>query len=346
MNFFPRSKNVVFFIFLCFFSSFLWGESFQEKKPKENKKENLNYLFLMQPLKAKNQFPFYLPFLFMPMEQAAPSFQGFELKTGVYLASTFLDQYACHLKGEFDAETYYLFLEGNYTFSNGIQLRGLLGFVFLGAGFLDAVIENFHHALKLPNGGREAGPSNRFLLTWQNQDAYFIDKNPINGFLDPAFFVKIPLWGKNPFFALSGGVKIPFSSKNWVRSGTFDLGLTLHFEYYAHRLYLYSSFGSVFMLGKSFYEKALSFKRPYSVHGGIGIGFRVSKKVSLFNQFYIQTSPYKTGVKRIDNPSIVHSFGVRWHVKKDFLLQITADEDTFTYAMADIAFLIQGELKF
>ena len=131
-----------------------------------------------------------------------------------------------------------------------------------------------------------------------------------------------------------------------MRSGTFDLGLTLHFEYYANRFYLYSSFGSVFMLGDSFYKKELHFEKPYSIHGGLGIGFRVSKKVSLFNQFYIQTSPYKIGVKRIDNPSVVHSFGVRWQVKKDFLLQITADEDTFTYAMADIAFLVQGEIRF
>jgi hypothetical protein len=63
-------------------------------------------------------------------------------------------------------------------------------------------------------------------------------------------------------------------------------------------------------------------------------------------QIYAQTSPYSTGVERIDRVSIVHSFGVRWKFKPDFLIQISADEDSFTFSTTDIGFNIQGEYRF
>ncbi|OHD12721.1 MAG: hypothetical protein A2Y41_09025 [Spirochaetes bacterium GWB1_36_13] len=336
-------KKKVLILCLIFVSLSIFGAEKQEKN------KNYYFDFLMKPLDTKNQYIFYLPYLFMPFERAKLMDEGVsELKVSFYKSSTFIDYFAANEKGLFDLESTMLAFQYSQTIG-GIEWRALLPFFYHGPGYLDPFIENFHMAFGLPNGGREYWASNQMDFFYQTTEGdtstkIFHKNKPFYGIGDLSLFGKKEIYNNNAVVAISGGVKIPFFYGEFISSKTFDLGSSIHLDYYGNRGYLYATGGFRLMLGRGDYKKELD-RSFYSFQIGSGIGFRLSDTTAVFMQFYFQTSPYKTGIKRLDNPSSVHSFGIRWQWD-DFLIQLSGDEDSFTYAAPDISFNIQTEFRF
>lgn len=300
---------------------------------------------LMKPLDVKNQYIFYLPYLYMPAEKAKVMDKNEnELKFSFYKGSTFLDHYVMLQQGIMDVETTTVSFQYSIGIGNGWELRMYAPFIYLGPGYLDPLIENFHHALGLPNGGKETWYNNRMNIEWKPgnisiTEAYY-------GFGDPALFAKKELLSGNPVISSVLALKVPSGAKPFISSNTFDLGASFQFEYYGDRGYIYGNIGGTVFLGESFYEKELSRTKNFSIDWGFGIGLRLSDTVAVFMQLYQQTSPYSMGVDRIDTVSTIHSFGVRWQPVRNFVIQFSADEDTFTYTGTDISFNLQTEYRF
>ncbi|PKL15326.1 MAG: hypothetical protein CVV50_00470, partial [Spirochaetae bacterium HGW-Spirochaetae-6] len=171
-------------------------------------------------------------------------------------------------------------------------------------------------------------------------------EHALYGLGDPALYVKKELSEDNPCISMSIALKIPLKTEEFVSSNTLDLGLGFNLDYSLEEIYFYLGAGAVYFLGAGYYQEELARRDNYTLHGGIGAGIQISAVVSLFMQFYFQTSPYATGISRVDRLSSVHSFGVRWLIDDDYVFQFSADEDTFTYSTTDIAFAFQLEYGF
>lgn len=342
MVFEGAKKNRLAWLFLMTISLFfsvamnLWAKSESSQR-------------LMRPLDLRNQYLFYLPYLGMPLEKARNGEEGSqEIKIGLAKSSTFLDYYECEEKGLFDLETTVLSFHYTIALPGAYELRFYLPLIHHGGGFMDPVIEGFHAGFGLPNGGRETWASNEILierLGEGGQPLISLDR-ALYGLGDPALYVKKELGVDNPSFSLNGAIKIPLKTEKFVSSNTLDLGLSLNLDYTLGELYFYLGAGGVYFLGAGYYKEELARRQNYTLHAGIGAGIQVSSTVSVFMQFYFQSSPYETGISRVDRVSSVHSFGVRWLVSDAYIFQFSADEDTFTYSTTDIAFAFQLEYGF
>ncbi len=99
-------------------------------------------------------------------------------------------------------------------------------------------------------------------------------------------------------------------------------------------------------LGKSFCSDELEQNKNYISSLCVGGGYRISENTSAIVQFYVHSSIYDTGVKRIDAPTVCNTYAFRWRYSKSSVLQFDITEDTFTYATADISFNFKNETRF
>lgn len=307
--------------------------------------------YYMKPLETKNMHVLYLPYLFLPFEDSRtlPALSN-ELRLNFYKSSTYFDSYIfreAKRVGEIDLESTYVGLTYSRSIADGLEARVSLAYIYHGSGYLDPVIENFHHALGLPNGGREYEGDNRIHIQMNGPKGSVDIQDSLYSFADPSFYLKKQIILNGKFgLAVLGGIKIPIGKTSFINSKTFDLGFSANADYTGRIIYLFSNIGVTWFIGDSQFKEEFDQDRHYSITYGAGLGFKLSGSLGLFMQFHCQTSPYSTGIERIDSVSVLHSFGVRWQWTDSFLLQLSADEDTFTYATVDIAFLLQGEYRF
>lgn len=309
--------------------------------------------FLMKPLEVRNQFVLYLPHLFMPLEDSKVLEEGKnEVRFSFYKASTYFDSNVFKNTNEaIDVETTAVTLSYLRSLGNNWEVRMALPYYYHGGGYLDPIIEDFHHLFPfqeggLPNGGREFGPDNRMRISFNEGKGSVDIEHAVYGVGDPSFYVKKQLFAGVFGMSLLAGVKFPLGQQPFIHSKTTDIGLSLNFDWTFNWLYLYTMIGGVYFIGESQYGKEFNQNKDYLIDWAAGVGLKLSQAVGIFMQFYFQTSPYDTGIDRIDHVSILHSFGVRWKWTDSFLIQFSADEDTFTYATCDITFHLQAEYRF
>lgn len=299
---------------------------------------------LLSPLDIQNQYLFYLPFLNMPLEKASTLKKyGQKLKFSIYKSSTFIDNYQMNYLGLVDAETTTISFQYLIGLGNNWEFKVVLPYIYQGGGQMDGLIEGFHHLFGLPNGGREQWDNGSIRIQWNPNGTRVT--NAVHALADPSFYIKKILYQKKLALSLSFAYKPSLQNKFLVHSGTHDFGFSLNGDYFYKKYYFFAGIGASILLGKSNLE-ALDYEYPFIIHAGLGVGRLVSKQVAVFTQFYVQSSPYNSGVTRIDRVSLVHSLGLKWFISSTYLLQFSADEDTFTYSTTDIAFKLQMEAKF
>ncbi|HPO50759.1 MAG TPA: DUF3187 family protein, partial [Spirochaetota bacterium] len=159
-------------------------------------------------------------------------------------------------------------------------------------GFMDTIIENFHHAFGFPGGAREYFEQNKIFVN-------ILNHNGINLYLDkPAVsFGDIDMWVKYTFFERNfislagfGAFKIPTGSiANLSGSGypDFALGVLADFKP-AWILSFYLQSGLVVPFDSFLPVKS----KPYPMFNGlVGIELHPANFFSLIVQFNVKTSP-------------------------------------------------------
>jgi hypothetical protein len=164
---------------------------------------------------------------------------------------------------------------------------------------------------------------------------------------DPSFYFKQELVNENPYLSLLLGVKIPLFHEDFITSGTLDLGASFYFEYKIRSVFaFYSMAGLSYLMGDAPYDRELRKNSNLIMNFGSGIAVKINPSFVVIAQLTGQTSPYNTGIERIDSVSLLASFGLRTLLYDNLILQFNLDEDVFTFSSVDIAFQLKLEWLF
>ena len=81
--------------------------------------------------------------------------------------------------------------------------------------------------------------------------------------------------------------------------------------------------------------------------GGLGIEWMYTRNLSLYTQFFIQDTPFdKTGIREMDEPGSILSFGAKYLVSRDFALELSFSEDPNTAGAPDFMVSLGSSYKF
>ncbi len=304
---------------------------------------------LAAPADVKNMHILYVSHLFMPLESVSPLPRGSKSFSAAFINSNtnymFLKD---GLPGNFDVETASLITGCSYALTDSIELRAMLPYYYNSGGFMDGIIEGFHKALpfSVRNGGREYVDDDEIHIWYRREQGGPDINSSFYGFGDPSFFVKKSTRGNGYGFAGSLGIKPRVGTVSFINSGTTDLGLSVTAFYKAWIFDLYAMTGFTYFDRSGFYAKELEQQRDWMVLFAPGAGLRLSDSLYAVVQFYCISSPYNTGVKRIDTFTVINTFALRWRAMEGMVMQFSFDEDSFTYASADITLSIRCSYLF
>jgi len=308
---------------------------------------------LAKPIDVKNTHILYISHLLLPAEGSSSLQNGSDdISINVLKSSTNFDTYLFKEKkkqGNFDVETTSIFLNYIHKFGDSTELKAALPFFHHGGGLMDHPIESFHKAFPgggLDNGGREYSKDNEIHIQYQPTLGGPDINKSFYGVGDPSFFIKKILLEGNFGMACAFGVKPPAGKKAFINSRTTDIGITLNADYKAGIFNLYAMGGCSYFYGNGIYKDELEQSRDYMINSAIGAGVTAFGTLYFSIQFYIHSSLYDTGIARIDNPTVMNSFSARWQMNDQMTLQFCFDEDSITYAAADITFSLRTEYTF
>ncbi len=308
---------------------------------------------LAKPIDVKNTHILYITHLLLPVEGSSTLQNGTnDFSINVIESSTNFDPYLFKERkktGNFDLETTSIFLNYIHKFGESTELKTALPFYRHGGGFMDHPIETFHKAFPaggLANGGREYSKDNEIHIQYQPQLGGPNINEAFYGLGDPSFFLKQVLLDGNFGISVALGVKPQVGKKAFINSKTTDFGATLNADYRSGMLNIYAMGGYSYFYGDGIYRKELEQYRDYMINSAIGAGVTLFGSLYLSIQFYVHSSLYDTGIPRIDNPTVMNSFAVRWQMTEQSILQFCFDEDSITYAAADITFSLRTEYTF
>ena len=289
INFF---KKVIFFIilFFSFFLSFLNKSLAEEFKPSG-------------PIPVTNQNPFYIFFLNpIPDGVDIPSPKKLIFDLRYTMANVNVRQYsfppiADKDRVELDMEVHKLDLDCKYKFSERADIRLDIPYLIFWGGFLDTGVEFFEDILFVtPPTSREDSGTNRYKYFLRYSSKTYIDREDTeNGFGDINCFIKYKFIDEQrrylPSAAIRSGVKFPTGSKDdLLGSGKFDYSIGLLFQKQVNKLIMYANFDTVFIeRPKVFDSMPLD---DYILSGFLGFEYFLNKKISLFFQSSIMSTPY------------------------------------------------------
>ena len=124
-----------------------------------------------QPLFVINQSPFAAMVGLAPASSAQLGDAGeFSLRTNTIISSHFIDQSASAESVVFDGESVLVDLAASYVVNKDWRLDFRLPYKNHGGGHLDALIEGWHSALGLPDGGRDKVARNQLNFAYSRGD--------------------------------------------------------------------------------------------------------------------------------------------------------------------------------
>jgi len=301
------------------------------------------------PAEVKNMHILYVAHLFMPVESASVIQGGSNcLGAGIINSNTnfMFDQNG--KTGNFDIETAALILKYTRRINDSIEVRAMLPFYYNSGGFMDGIIERFHAVLPIQvrNGGREYVDDDEIHIWYRRNEGGPDINSSFYGIGDPSFFVKKVFRCNDFSFAASLGIKLWTGKNKFINSNTTDFGLAFNAQYSAWILDFYAMTGFTYFAGTGTYKEELEQERDWMIHLAPGAGIRIGESVYAVVQFYCSTSPYVTGVRRIDTITVLNSYAVRWRAGENMIFQFSVDEDSFTYAAADITFSLRIACSF
>lgn len=213
-------------------------------------------------------------------------------------------------------------------------------------GFLDTIVENYHHAFNFPNGGREYTPRDQLYINIQNNNnvSLFLDKSTVS-------FGDIDTWLKYSFYnnrwislALIGAFKIPAGQLCCLSgSGYPDFGFQILTDIRPFWLFTFYFQAGMVLPIDSIIPGIPS--KPYPMFNGLaGVELNPIKLFSLIVQLNIKTSSMSSNIIHrsdylgnydyLSLPQINLLAGFIFK-HKDFKWQFYFEEDAFTNAGTD-----------
>jgi len=234
-----------------------------------------------------------------------------------------------------DAETERVTFGFRRGVAEGVELAVDLPLLFTGGGSLDGLIEGWHDAFGLPNGGRDRVRQDRYLVQYMvDGQTRIFDDNGANGIGDIELSAGFRLREDIAFRALA---KLPTGRSSRLQGGNAGGALWFDFDPFhgAANWFGYVSAGASYS-GQS--EVIGAQQKQFVALGGAAVGYRVWRPVSLLVQFNGHTALHQdSGLNALDRPGGQLSFGGRIIIAPKLQLDLAVQEDVLVSSSPDFS---------
>jgi hypothetical protein len=211
-------------------------------------------------------------------------------------------------------------------------------------GFLDGALSSLHGTLGTGNGSRKDRPEDQYLYIVQRDG-----KTVIRGDRNRVAWGDVRTWGKWLFHrghdltvSLYGFLDVPTgNSYKGYGNGSVDLGTALlaNFRYDEH-IDLFANAGRVFPGDYKGHERIRLYDFLYAA---LGMAWRYSKETIVMTEIMWGQSPYRMGIRDVDNDWVLWSLGVKRDAGKRGSMHLMFTEDASTKAAPDFMLTVGYE---
>ncbi|MCX7073057.1 MAG: DUF3187 family protein [Gammaproteobacteria bacterium] len=234
-----------------------------------------------------------------------------------------------------DAETERVTFGFRRGVAEGVELAVDLPLLFTGGGSLDGLIEGWHDAFGLPNGGRDRVRQDRYRVEYVvDGQTRILDDGGANGIGDVELSAGFRLREDVAFRALA---KLPTGRSSRLQGGNAGGALWFDFDPFhgAANWFGYVSAGASYS-GQS--EVIGAQQKQFVALGGAAVGYRVWRPVSLLVQFNGHTALHKdSDLNALDRPGGQLSFGGRIIIAPKLQLDLAVQEDVLVSSSPDFS---------
>ncbi|GAC1623768.1 MAG: DUF3187 family protein [Nevskia sp.] len=232
-----------------------------------------------------------------------------------------------------DGETGHLDWGLRYGIAPGLELGIDVPLLLTGGGTLDGLIEGWHSAFGLANGGRERVARNqyRYRYTRNGVTLLYVDHGA-SGFGDVELNAGVAL---SSALALRALVKLPTGSERKLSGGNSGGAVWFDFDPFEDSTRWFGFVSG----GVSYNEKSavLPAQQEQLVGlAGLGVGFRVVRRVALVAQLYGHTALYRySEINALTRPGGQLLFGGRIGVAPKLSVDLGVQEDVSVNSSPD-----------
>ena len=301
-----------------------------------------------EPFYIRNQSPIIQIFGLPPTEggQITPPGQN-KSRLVMDVANNFTEDESAEESVRFDGETSRITLSLRHGFSDNWEAGIDIPVVSHQGGMLDGLIENWHNAFGLPQGGRDDAPRNRLNYFYrqdgeENQRLNF--SNSGTGFGDTSIYLAYQLLhdtSSRRYMALRGGIKLPTGDSDNLRgSGGTDVHLRLAIsDGETLKDYNISLFGSVGLLWLEKGDVLRSKQRQKVGFGSIGLGWMPINWLTFKLQIDGHSRFFNDShLRQIDSSSTQLAIGGAIKISEQFVIDLCVVEDIIVDTAPDVTF--------
>jgi hypothetical protein len=285
------------------------------------------------PLEVFNHFPPHMIFLtprpHSPQTVASKTFSG-TLSFDYF--SIYSDASSSDHSILMDMEALVVDFRLVYGLTDDLSFGMRVPMVSMQDGFMDQPLEWYHHALGLPNYGKERRPKDEFAyMIKKDHQRWFQSKKGGLNLLDSTIFTQINLIDHEKKIPtkidLTYEVKLPIGDETFgFGSGAWDYGFFIPIQFSLPRINIYLMPGYI-RIGKPRLDNAdISVRDIKSFF--LGGEYLYTSNVALVAQINAYTSPFgNTGIERLDNASVELAFGLKWILTSQINAEMAFCED-------------------
>lgn len=302
--------------------------------------------FITSPLPVRNMYPPMMRFLDPVPDSALRDYSNWDIGLHQHLSSVYqADQWpANQLLADMELSVTDLTVRKSITqdMDLSVQLSLLRPF----SGFMDQLVKDVHKILGVPGAGRQFRPNNSFGYYfrpgspggWQGKNRWEMGNATIS-------LRKQLLAGCGWAIAGLTSIKLPTaSSARGLGSGRPDVGLGAVVSAASDRWFMHVEVWGIHTFTKDVAAGALPAVKyhPY-VRGSTTLGWKYSDQLALIVQGQGGTLPYSSGIRQLDKPPLIYSFGLQgetdsgtgWTLAftENGLTQLTTQDFTFSLAL-------------
>lgn len=213
-----------------------------------------------------------------------------------------------------------------------------------GGGFMDDVVENWHDAFGLPNGGREQAPQDRYRYAYARDGEVVLDTEDDGTALGDVSLQLGRMLSED--LALRALLKLPTGDED--RLGGGNLGGALWADW-ALPIAPGAGWGGFLSAGLSANEQAEALEdqqRALVPFGGVGLDVRLLDSLQALAQLYLHGPLYEdSAIAALEDAGAMLTLGGRWCAQRQTCVELSFSEDLAVGVSPDFSLRLALRLR-
>jgi len=270
--------------------------------------------FMTSPLPVRNMYPPMMRFLDPVPDSALRDYSPWDLGLNQHVSNIYQYNQWPADRLLVDMELYIADLTVRKSVTDTMDLTLQVSLLRPYSGILDPLVNDVHQLLNVPSAGRNFRPANAFAYDfnsgtaagWQGKNRWEMGDAVIS-------LRQQLLAGDGWAIAALAAAKAPLASqtRGWG-SGKPDFGLGAVASLSSGKWFAHVEAWGIYTFAKDVAAGVLPgiSYQPYG-RGSATLGWKYSEQLALIIQGQGGTSPYSSGIRQLDNPPLIYSFGLQ-----------------------------------